>query len=371
MKEPVRVLMVVTQMVRDGMESRIMDIYRKIDKSKVVFDFLCHREAKGDYDDEIISMGGRIYKICSMSPENYFRYKSQLRKFFAEHPEYKIVHCQLNAMSTLVLKAAKEAKVPVRIAHSRTAGAKLDWRLPIRFVSKLFLKNYATDYFACSILAGEWLFGKKAVKAGKVKVINNAIDSVKFSYNHELRELWRDKLKLKDKLVIGHVGRFTYPKNHKFLIDVFSEIKKQRDDAVLVLIGNGELMKEIQDRVNLLGFAESVLFIGKVDNVRDFYQAIDVFLFPSHYEGLPGAVIEAQAAGLPSIVSSSITKEVKITELVELISLKELAVNWAEKVLEKEACKRQNTYEQISKAGYDVTAVARELEQYYREVGSW
>jgi glycosyltransferase involved in cell wall biosynthesis len=367
MKEPVRVLMVVTQMSRGGMESRIMDIYRKIDKSKVIFDFLCHRENKGDYDDEIIKMGGRIYMVCPMSLKNYFKYKSELRSFFKEHPEYRIVHCHLNAMCTPVLKAAKEAKVPVRIAHSRTAGAKLDWKLPIRFISKLFLKKYATDYFACSELAGQWLFGRKAVQVGKVKIINNAIDSIKFIFNDELRELYRERLNLKNKLVIGHVGRFAYPKNHNFLIDIFLEIKKLRGDAVLILVGDGELKNEIQNKVNSLGLDKSVLFIGKVDNPHDYYQVFDMFLFPSHYEGLPGAVIEAQAAGLSCIISSSITKEVKITEFVEFISLKESAANWAEKVLKKEVIKRQNTYKQISKEGYDVTIVAKELEQYYEE----
>ena len=365
MTEPIKVLMVVTQMDRGGMESRVMDIYRAIDKSMVTFDFLCHRQEKGDYDDEILSMGGSIYKICSMHPKNYFKYKAQLSRFFKEHGEYKIVHCQLSAMSTLVLKAAKKAKIPIRIAHSRTAGAKLDWRLPIRYISKLFLKKYATDYFACSKLAGKWLFGSRALKAGKVKIINNAIDAIKFTYNEETRQLWRHKLGVTNKFVVGHIGRFSYPKNHSFLISVFLEIKKQREDALLILVGDGELKKEAQELVNSLGLARSVLFIGSVSNVADYYQVFDVFLFPSFYEGLPGAVIEAQAAGIPCVISSAITEEVKITELVECINLKRKALYWANKVLEKADYRRGDTYELISKAGFDVRTLCKELERYY------
>lgn len=364
-KFPIRVLHVVTQMDRAGMESRVMDIYRNIDKSILQFDFLTHYEGTGDYDEEIKRLGGRIYKVCKNSPIKLYKNNKQIRKILHENPEYKIIHSHLNAFSTFPLLAGKMSNVQIRIAHSRTAGSVKDWKLIFREVSKFFLKSQCTHMFACSKLAGNWLFGKSAMETSKVKIINNAIDAENYVYDEEIRKNIRSNLGLNNKFVIGHVGRFAKPKNHEFLIDIFFEITKLKNDAVLVLVGVGELMGSIKNKVNSLGIGEKVMFLGKRDDVQNILQAIDIFVFPSIYEGLPGAVVEAQASGLKCIISDSISNEVAFTDLVNVISIDNPPIVWAQEIISNSNYKRRNTYDEVRKNGFDVKTVADYLTEFY------
>ena len=366
MKEPLRVLQVVSIMNRGGMESRVMDLYRCIDRSNLQFDFLCHNLKQGDFDDEITELGGRIYRIPALSFSNLRKYYQDLDRFFSEHKEYKIVHSQLNAMSTPILRSAYRNNIPIRIAHSRTAGAKPDWRLPIRTFYKLFIKKYATDYFACSKKAAVWLFGSQTVSEGNVVIINNAIDASLFSYNPDVREQVRDDLKLSNNFVIGHVGRFFYPKNHNFLVDVFEKILKKKPDSHMVLVGDGDLQESIIEKCRQRNLTDRVTFTGKVSNVNDYMQAFDVFVFPSHYEGLPGSVVEAQAASLPCFISDTISDEVVITSLVHTLSLNHNAEVWAESILTNYTrIERNDTSMEIKSGNYDSTVIAKQLEDFY------
>jgi len=366
MSEPLRVLHVVSRMNRGGLESLIMEFYRRIDRSKLQFDFLCHSLKQGDFDDDILKLGGRIYRIPPLSFSNLRKYYRDLDRFFSEHSEYKIAHSHLNTMSTPILHSAYQNGVQIRVAHSHNTGAKPDWRLLIRLYYKLSIKRYATDYYACSKKAAVWLFGKRAVAEGKVALLNNAIDVNLFSYNQNIREQIRNDLEVNKRFIIGHVGRFDYQKNHTFLIDIFEEVIKIKPESYLILIGDGNLRESIIGLCNEKKLIDSVLFTGKVSNVNDYMQAFDVFLFPSHFEGLPLTGIEAQASGLPCFISDAITDEVIITDLVYALSLKQPAKVWAEYILTNcNNVERTDTSMEIKAASYDSSVVAKQLESFY------
>jgi len=260
MQEPIRVLQVLTSMSKGGAEAMIMNYYRNIDRSKVQFDFLLHRQESYAFDHEIENLGGKIHRLPPISITKYSNYKKELKKFFETHPEYNIVHSHLNALSFLILKYARKT-CKVRIAHSHTSINPFSiFKLHKRNVhTKRTLKNflyhqirsftskYTTHKFACGQKAGEWLYGKNK----NFKIINNAIDTSMFIYDKKKSDSMKEELNVEDAYVIGHVGRFDNPKNHYFLIDVFHEILKKEPKAKLLLVGNGDLQDSIKNFMNL------------------------------------------------------------------------------------------------------------------------
>ena len=369
-KDPVRVLMCVGKLnIGGGAEGLVMDWYRGIDRGLLQFDFLTHTPRSGDassYEDEIISLGGRVFYI-RRSFLHYLRYQKELRKFFCEHPEIKTVQSHINAMSAPVLRAAKKSGMPVRIAHSHTTRLRPDLKMPLKILSKLMLRRYATHLFACSKRAGEWLFGKKTVRDGGVTVIPNAINVRRFEFDAAKRAGLRQKLWIgENQPVFGHVGRFIYAKNHGFIIDIFAEIKKESPGAVLLLIGDGELMGDIKQKCRDLEVWDSVIFAGTVGNIEEYLWAMDAFLFPSRFEGVPCSVIEAQAAGLPCLISDTVTSEVGITSLAEFLSLKSPPEVWAKKALAATAPnERKSMHDEIKAAGFDSADAAKKLQEFY------
>lgn len=362
--EPIRVLQVVTIMNRGGLETMLMNYYRKLDKSKIQFDFMTNRSERGHYDDEIEAFGGKIYRLSPIKPGNYNKYFKELDNFFNEHKEYKVVHSHINENSGFVLKAAKKAGIECRIAHSHLSDLKLDYKYPFRVYARRNLKGNVSDYFACSKRAGEWLFGKDISNSGKVTVLNNAVDTEKFRFNEEVRNNIRRKLDIEGKKVIGHVGRFNPQKNHEFLIDVFNEIYKKDKDIVLLLVGDGYLKEKIEEKVNKLGLDKSVEFLGVREDIPELMQAMDLFLFPSQFEGLAVVMVEAQAAGLKVITSTGVTKESDITNNVEFIDLSKGAEYWADIVLNSDFKKKDDINLMIKK-GYDSTNNVKWLSDFY------
>jgi glycosyltransferase involved in cell wall biosynthesis len=374
--EPIRILHVFISLDIGGAESMIMNYYRHIDKKKIQFDFIKHTEKKGAFEDEIRSLGGNIYSLPKLSLKKINKYNFELDKFF-RISDYKIIHSHINAFSKIILKKAKKYNIPVRIAHSHTASSKLSLNFfnshfKLKDQLKILLKNiikykiteYSTHNFACSNNAGEWLFGKE--RSENVIIINNSIDANSFEYDKEISLNNKRKLKLKNKLVIIHVGRFSSEKNHNFLIDVFALIKKKHKESVLILIGDGLLKKDIQTKVEELNINSSVLFLGVQNNIPFFLSAADIFLFPSIYEGLPLTLIEAQASGLKSIVSDNVSNESKITDLVEFISLKMSTDLWADRVLKyKDGYSRRSTLNIINHKGYNIHKNAIFLQEFY------
>lgn len=328
---PIRVLHIVTIMDRCGLETMLMNYYRHIDRSKIQFDFIVHRAKKGAYDDEIIKMGGKIYRMPPISLKNIYSYRKKLRSLLISHPEYKIVHSHLDSLSALPLSIAKKANVPTRIAHSHTSNFDKNYKVIIRYTTKYFIKFYATDYFGCSKEAVTFMFGSSL---SNYLIMHNAIDVNKFAYNPATRNKVRKDLKIsKDTLAVGHVGRFNYPKNHDFLIDIFSELHKKNNNSVLLLVGEGPLMQSIVNKVHKLGLTDSVKFLGSRPNVNDLMQAMDVFVFPSKYEGLGMALVEAQISGLKCIASNEVMPaEVNITNNIYYVGLVNTSAKWANEI---------------------------------------
>ena len=360
MSEPIRILHIVTYMGRGGLETMIMNYYRNIDRSKVQFDFLVHREEKADYDDEIESLGGRIYRIPKLNPFS-ISYLKSLDSFFREHNEYRIVHCHQDCLSSIPLKYAKKHGVPFTIAHAHSSSQDKNLKYLIKMIYKKQITKYVDYLFACGNEAGKWMFN-----TDDFKILNNAIDTNLYTYNEERAKQIREELGIRDKFVVGHVGRFNIPKNHKFIIDIFKEIKKIRDDSVLILVGDGALREQIQDSVINMGIDKDVKFLGVRDNVADLMKAMDVFLFPSLYEGLPVTLVEAQASDLKCIISDNIPNESIILSNVKSLSLDRNAKYWAKKVVEfsKESSRSSKKLE-IEEAGFDINSNAKWLEEFY------
>lgn len=357
---PIRVLHVVTTMNRGGLETMLMNYYRHINRSKIQFDFLVHRDFEADYDREIFDLGGKIYRISRLNPFS-FKYHKELNNFFKNHPEYQIIHVHQDCMSSIALKIAMKNKIPIRIAHSHNANQDKNIKYLIKRFYMRSIPRYATALFACGVDAGNWMFEGKSFK-----VLNNAIDSNLFKLNTDIRDEVRNALNLNNKFVVGHIGRFDLQKNHSFLIDIFYEIQKIRTDSILLLIGcgNGELT--IKDKVKKLNIEDKVIFMGVRNDVNKLMQAMDGFVFPSLYEGLPVTLIEAQASGLPVIKSDKVSDQCILTDNVVSIPLDKSAYSWAKEILDfVNSFDRKDTSLEIINNGYDISSNAKWLENYY------
>lgn len=361
MSEPIRVLQVVTYMGRGGLETMLMNYYRNIDRDKVQFDFLTHRDERWDYDNEIESLGGKIYHLPKLNPFSK-SYLNALDKFFNEHKEYQIVHCHQDCLSGVVLKVAKKNGVKFTIAHSHNANQDKNLKYLIKLFEKRKIPKYADKLFACGNEAGRWMFN-----TDNFEVLNNAIDTDLYTYNKEKADKVKKEFSIENKFVVGHVGRFNYPKNHKFIIDVFNEVQKVKEDSVLMLVGDGDLRAEIEQKVRDLGLSDKVIFTGVRSDVNDLMHGMDVFLFPSLYEGLGIVLIEAQAAGLKCIISENIPKDGVLTNDVTSISLNQSPAVWANEILKYQEYKRANNKEIIKKVNYDIKNNAKTLEHFYIE----
>lgn len=366
--KPIRVLQEDAILEAAGIEALLMNVYRHIDRDLVQFDFMVHRPDHAFYDDEVESLGGKIYKTPKFSPipGQYQSYMNSMEKILRAHPEYRIIHAHTE-LNLWPLMVAKKVGVPVRIAHSHNAKRTVNLKYFFFLYEKPRIKKYCTEMFMCSTPAGIWTFGEEAVKSGNVKFIKNGIETDRFVYNETVRTQKRRELGVGDKLVIGHVGRFMTQKNHMFLIEVFNEIHKKNNNSVLLLIGaEGPLEAKIEKQIKEFNLQESVIKLTNRRDVNELMQAMDLFLFPSLWEGLPLTGIEAQTAGLPVVMSDVITEEVCITPNVKMLSLKESAGVWADKVLE--VCSvhnRVDTRQQIIDAGFDIQTTADYLQNYY------
>lgn len=360
MSKPNRVLQVVTHMNRGGLETMLMNYYRNIDRNEVQFDFLTHRPEDGDYGNEIKQLGGKIYHLPRLNPWSPAYHKA-LSNFFDEHPEYKVIHVHQDCMSGIILKEAKLHGIPVRIAHSHSSNQDKNIKYPIKLFYKRKIIEYATQLSSCGQQAGIWMFG-----GAPFQILNNAIDAQKYAYNNEVRTQIRRHFNIKnDELLVGHVGRFSKPKNHEFLIDIFQKVQ-EKNPAKLLLVGNGTLYGKIQDKVSRLGLNDKVIFAGLRSDIPDLLQAMDVFLFPSLYEGLPMVLVEAQAAGLPCVISDSIPNDCDLTKLIKRISLKTESDEWANLLLDfQKRIIRYNTYQDIVSAGFDISENAKKLQAFY------
>lgn len=364
--EPIRVLQVLGTLNLGGAESRVMDLYRNMDREQIQFDFLIHTNEKQHFQDEVEALGGRIYHLPRFKVYNYFSYRKAVKNFFREHPEIKAVHGHMTSTAGIYLPVAKKCGVPMTIAHARSAGVDQGIKGKITLFLRRNLKKRADYCFTCSALAGEAVFGKEAMEEGRVRTILNAIDASEYTFDQETRDRIRKELNMENKFVIGHVGRFDFMKNHKFLLEIFEEIQKEHGESVLMLLGDGSLREEIQKLAEQKGLQDKVLFMGNRRNISDYFQAMDYFVFPSLFEGLPGTVVEAQAAGVRCLISDTITKEVAISDMVTGFSLEKTAKEWADYVLQTKEYTRENTLHILGNAGFDVKKQVENMMQFYK-----
>lgn len=365
MEKPIRILQVIGKMDRAGAETMIMNLYRTIDRSKIQFDFMVHSSEKGDYDEEILALGGIIYHVPYFNGANYFEYTQKWKEFFRSHSEHKIVHGHIGSSAAIYLKIAKKFG-KYTIAHSHALNSTIfSERIKYGIIS--YPTRYIADYFlACSLLAGKDRFGEKVIKGDYFSVLKNAIQSDKFSYSEEIKQRKLQELGLEGKFVIGHIGRLSLQKNHNFLIDIFKEVSQRESNAVLILIGVGPLENELKKKVLNLHLQEKVIFLGLRDDISELLQAMDVFVFPSLWEGLGVAVVEAQATGIPCVISDVIPEEVDINaNLVQMLSLDKPASAWADKISEVKISNRHSKQLEVVESGYDIMSTANWLQDFY------
>lgn len=366
MSEPIRILQVLGGTDLGGAESRVMDSYRHLDRSKIQFDFCVHTQNPGYFDREIESLGGSIYRLPRFKVINFPGYRKAWRQFFAEHTGYAAVHGHMTSTASIYLPIAKKSGVPLTIAHARSAGVDQGIKGKITRFLRRNLGKQADMCLTCSALAGEAVFGKEMWESGRVKTVPNAIDAAAFAFDSRIRAQKREELGIRpDTFVIGHVGRFGFMKNHRFLMEVFALIEKQIPESCLVLVGEGSLVPEVKKQAEELGILSKVIFTGNQPNVADYLMAMDYFVFPSIFEGLPGSVVEAQATGLRCLISDSVTDEVLITPLSEAMSLEDGAEKWAEYVLANRDYIREQMTDAIRTAGFDVYDQVKMLEEIY------
>lgn len=346
-----------------GIESVIMNYYRAIDRTKIQFDFLCNTEQVA-YEEEIKKLGGQIFKIPSRS-KNIILYHKKINKFFEENAyKYATIWVNICSLANIdYLKYAKKYEIKYRIIHchnSQNMDSKL--RKMLHIINRKMLKVYATDFWTCSNDANKWFFDKKIMKKNNIVHINNAIDCNKYRYSEEIRKQYREKMNLEDNLVFGHIGRFHFQKNQMFLLEIFNEIHKIKPDSKLILIGDGEDKEKILNKINQLKLERSIELLGVRGDVEKIIQAMDAIIFPSLFEGLSLVLVEAQANGISIFASDTISKETKIGDNINFISLEATAKEWAETIL-KDKFERCDNYEKIKLAGYDINTEKEKIEK--------
>ena len=359
-----RILHVIGRMDRAGAETLIMNIYRNIDRTRFQFDFMVFTDTCADYDEEIERLGGHIYHMPKFTGINYPYLAYKVNEFFKTH-NYSIVHGHIGSIAPMYLAIAKKHG-SFTIAHSHSANSSsLLFRTV--FMTLAWSVRYVADYFfACSYQAGLDRFGKEIVQSDRFEIINNGIDAELYRYSEQRHKNLKAKFKVEDKMVVGHVGRFTYAKNHIFLIDTFCELHSLIPDSILMMAGRGEDEEKIQEYVKNKHLQNSVVFLGVRNDVPDLMNLFDCFVFPSHSEGLGIVAIEAQAAGLPCFMSNGIPTEAIVSDHAWRYDLALGAVEWAKIIKNKIGhFDRKYSVLDIEKAGDDIKTSVRKLEMFY------
>ncbi len=371
MKDRIKVLYIVSDLLigMGGIQNFIMNVYNNINRSNIQIDFVIHVDKENSFVQYVKSLGSKVYIAPKFKEEGMIKYFVWWNEFFKQHPEYKIVHGHMKAYISIYLFVAKMHK-RITIAHSHSVCPKSYLLKIIIEKIMLFPLRYIANYcFACSIEAGKFLFGKNIVKKSKFFFIPNANNVKKFAYNEKKRDFVRQQLNLLNKFVLGDVGRFHKNKNYSFLLKVFAEVYKKDDSSRLLLLGDGPLREQILEEAKKLEIENFVMFQGIVSNPEDYYQAMDIFVFPSLYEGLGMVLTEAQISGLPCVFSANLPKEVDLeVGLCHRVNLEQTANIWAEEILKyKKICRISHDKEAKIK-GFDITELAKKLENFYTKL---
>lgn len=362
----IRVLQVIGAMDRGGAETVVMNLYRAIDRSKVQFDFLVHEQRECDYDAEIRSLGGCIYRLPRYTIVNGVQYASLCRKHFEEHPEHRVVHGHIGSCSGVYLAQAQRAgRATILHAHSQSFDA-----FPVNVLFDMLMKRgvrHADLFLACSDEAGRDRFGESVVSGDRYRIMRNGVDVAKYRCNEDGHRAARDALGMGPGLAVVHVGRFVEVKNHRFLLQVFACILQQRPDAMLYLLGRGPLEDKVRMQVQEMGVADHVVFCGVRDDVESYLKASDLFVFPSVSEGLPLAVVEAQASGTCCLVSTGVPASAVVSRAARHLDLSSGPENWAQQAFQLlgQGFARQDGAVDVAAAGYDINQTAAWLGDVY------
>lgn len=357
----IRVLHMIASLDVGGSQTLMMNIYRNIDRGKIQFDFVIDHPGETYFAPEIEAMGGRVFTLAGFHGTNPGEIRRDWNNFLYTHPEYRVLHSHSRSYASLYLPVAKRHGLKT-IIHSHgsnngsgvSAAAKQLMQLPLRYQADVLM--------ACSTEAGEWLFGRRACQSERFVFLPNGVDVRRFAPDPAARARIRRELGVGDAWVIGHIGRFREPKNHSFLLDAFQQVHARDPEAFLVLVGVGPLQQEMARKAVALGVADKVLMTGNRDDIPALLSAMDIFAFPSLYEGLPVTLIEAQAAGLPCVITDTITDDLEVTPLLRRLPLGDPAL-WADALLERR--ERIDGREALIRAGFDIRASAQKLSELY------
>lgn len=356
----IRVLHVVHTMDCGGIETMLMNVYRNIDRKQIQFDFLVNGKKDNFYTKEILSLGGNVLNVTPKRVNLLKNIKDTIAVM--KKGDYDIVHIHQDSMIGFGVWCAKKAKIKKIFVHAHTTSADGWYRRVLAVINRSYINKNATVKFACSNAAAKWIYGKKCKD---FILFNNSIDALKYRFDKNNSLDNRKKMNIKENtFVIGTCGRLAEVKNQKFLLEVFSEIKKKNQNSKCILVGDGEKREELINYSKELGIYEDVIITGIVDNPEYYYSVFDCFVLPSLYEGLPLSGIEAQAAGIPAFFSTGVSKEVDITGKSIFISIDESPKVWANNILNSKTIKKDN-YNYVVKKGYDMKTNVKLIEDYY------
>lgn len=363
--EMIRVASIIGKMDSGGKKNLVMEYYRHIDREKIQFDFICDSDSQAIPVEEIESLGGRVYLIPPY--QHIFSNMREMERICREN-RYPIMHAWNSTMNLFPMYVAKRASIPVRISESLSMAHEGDWKTILKKILRPMSRCFATHYMACGEDCGRWQFGDRLFDAGKVDVFKTAINTEFNAFNSELREKTRKEFCWEDNIVIGHIGRFTAQKNSVRMIEIFAAIYRREPKAVLCLIGDGELKDEIMAKISELGIEKQVEYLGRREDIQQFYNAMDCFLLPSLYEGLPVVGLEAESCGLPMFFSTEVTREANACELGHFIPLSATDDEWAEQILRavrENIPVRRSHAKEVAEAGFDSASEALRLQNYY------
>lgn len=348
-----------------GKKNLALEYCRHMDNSKVRVDWICDADSTAIPEDEIKSLGGKVYIVTPY--KNILKNMSDIRKVFKKE-KYDIVHVWLSTMNLFSLVVAKQEGIKVRISESISMANKHEKKVLLKYALKPF-SGIATNYYmACGVDCGVFQFGRKAYEKNEIAIFKTVINTEDNAYDPELRASTRKKFGWEDSVVYGFIGRYMVQKNPLFIVDIFNEIQKIQPNAKLALIGFGGLEEKMMERIAHYGISDKAVNYGKREDIKQFYNAFDAFLLPSIYEGLPVVGVEAQSCGLPIFFSTEITPEAKGCEMAHFISLKESAAEWAKKIVDtvnKNMPIRRSYVEEMKAAGFDSKSEAIRLQKYY------
>lgn len=348
-----------------GIESVFLNWYKNLENSDITFELLVRNyNPDSPMLKEYLNMGGILHTLDTpaLNPKTMFAFRKKVSLFFKTHRDYDFVHMHV-ADDPFILNSARKNGIKEIGVHAHTTGYNESYKQQgLKKMIRDHNVNKANHYFSCSHEAAEWMFPQYL---NRVQIIHNGIDTVEYEFDLEKRNQYRDILKIGNALVLVHVGRFSEVKNHIFLLEVFEELKKNIPNVKLLLVGDGDLLPEIASKFN----DENIHYLGARLDVPEILQAADIFLLPSKFEGLGMSAIESQGAGLPTLVSNRVPLEVKVTDLVEFISIDNGVEPWVNQIMEcQNSLVRESTTHELLTAHYDIKQTTRDLCQYYKDI---